>query len=488
MDEHITISEPAANKPILAKLEQDWQVRGFSLLFACASLLIVWQRWAFATASPWLIALDIALSLTAFVALVRPRWSGPWLVLGGLHLVFVIWQAPLVRSHEMLCGFFGVSICISYITHTVATRSWVANPVQVYRSFVPTLRLIFLFSLGAMGLARWNWAFLDLSASPIVSALTQLRNSPVPDWVSFFTMSLLLVVDLMLAVSLLVPSLRRFAVGVGSVYVCWQAWIGVGETVLLVPVFLLGFFLFTSTEFVSRLVGCLHRYVPAPAVRRSGLPIYVLVTVMVGIAIRFQQLEVEQTLPVGAESFVNAACVALTAAWIILLLTNLVDARPRLTWVSLLPKNVAHYGVLTLFIVTLSSPYLGLGDVARLTDATGFVAIGQRNNHLLVPQSPLMNLGMDRVEILASSDPYLASLASSQLQPTWFEMVDYLQLRPETSIDFMHDGQRYQVQRAGDYDVFSTPSALWTRKLARFTPLSSGEITKMANDRRLARP
>jgi len=485
MDEPITTSPSRAAD---SRIELELQFQTFAILWSLASLFVVWQRLDFAFTDPIRMLIHGCIVIAAIGTLVISRSAIPVGILGGLHFAHAVFEMPKVTSAELLLGFFGLAILISYGSHLIVNRTYNPTGIRLYRSFVPPMRIMVILSLFAIGVSRLNWGFLDLASSPATETLTQIRGGAVSDWVVYFTISLLVVVDGFIAIALLVPSLRRFAVGFGSCYFCWQAWMGFGEAQYLLPVLLVGLCLFTSTESSTRFYGSLQRWLPIPALRASGLVTLVIGIAIIAVGLWSQNRQATESFWLTRDRFIGISFACLVAFWLTLLLTNLIDYRPKLTWVSMAPRNVAHYALLVGFILYLASPYLGLGDVGRLTPYSGLASAGLANNHLFIPQASLTKYDHDFVEILDSSDPYLAQLGQNGMKITWFDLVNYLNSRPNASLDFVRGGQRFRPEKVGDIDVFCEQNAWWARKLLQFQPIHISTFDRLSREKLVAQP
>ena len=251
----------------------------------------------------------------------------------------------------------------------------------------------------------------------------------------------------------------------------------------MLPALLVGMYLFIAAESTTRFLATIQRWVPLPAFRSHGLGVLVIVVTLIATAIWAQQRTVVEPMWLTYDRFLGVFFIVLVCCWLGLLMTNLVDYRPRLTWISLAPRNVVHYGILFLFFVFVASPYLGLGSFGRMTGESGLVSFGERNNHLLFPQASLTEFDDELIMIEASNDPYLAALAERDLQITWFDLVNHLYPRPETSITFLRGSERYQVDRTGDIDVFSVPNAWVARKFLRYQPVPTDTLGQLLSSR-----
>ena len=486
MDEPITTSPTRAAD---SKLELELQFRTFAILWALASLFVVWQRLDFAFSDPIRMSINGGLAIAAMGTLIFSRSAIPITILGALHFGHAAFEMPQVHSADLLMAFFGLSVLISYSSHVLVNRTYDASGIRLHRSFVPPMRIMVVLSLLAIGVSRLNWGFIDATTGPVASTLATIRGEAVSEWIVYFTISLLVIVDGFIAIALMVPSLRRFAVGFGSCYFCWQAWMGFGEAQYLLPVMLVGLCLFTSTESATRFYNSLQRWIPIPALRASGLTTFVIAVGLVAIGLwSHSRQATEEPIWLTRDRFIGISFTFLVGFWLVLLLSNLVDFRPKLTWVSMAPRNVAHYALLLGFVVFLTSPYVGLGNVGRLTWNSGFAAAGPANNHIFIPQASLTNLDHEFVDIIDSSDPYLAQLGQNGLKISWFDLVNYLNSRPDTSLDFVRGGQRYRPENVGEIDVFSEQNNWWARKFVQFQPIHIPTFDGLSRDKMVAQP
>ena len=500
-----------------SKIELERQYVLFAALWAIASLLTVWFRFeanAFSTDSLWFVALQTSAVVAAIAVLIRPTWTLSMFALSVVHIAFVCWAMPFTSSADLLWLFFGSCVAVSFLTGWAISRSYEIGAIGLYRSVAPCLRVMTLIAIVAAALARVNTAFVNMEASPITPFVAQffpsswLGSQPM-SWAIYVVMSALVIVDILLAVALVLPSLRRFAVGFGSFYFALQAWLGFGEARWLLPLFVIGLSLFVSPTLIGRIVAQVRRLVPwSPRAVLSVVGTCGLLAVAIFLSSQNQVgqdvagqgetliqdaanvgqdvatavSETRQSLHWGNLALAVQWCYAvLIAMWVGILLSSLIDQRPRLTWVSMMLRNPLHFVVLLVMLIAVSSPYLGLGNVGRFTDNSGLVTSGA-TNHMLVPHHDLVHLETDLIEITYSSDAYLQQLADQQLSMTWFDFVNYVVDRPDTSVNFSRGDDQFDVDRTGDIEELSSGNSWLYRKLCTFAPISRvvGPIRTMA--------
>lgn len=489
MDEHITLPPPNASaQPRVAdsKLELERQFTTFAKLWALATLLITWNRLDLALADPISGVIHAGLALAAIALIIRPTATILLFLTATLHAVHGLYEMPNLATTDTVWMFFGAAVSGSFLTGWTVRRSYNVSTVGLYRSFAPCIRIMFVIAIFMMAIARANYAFFGLSTSPVVATLTQLRGGELPpDWIAYLTISMLLIVDAFLAVALVLPSLRRFAVGFGSCYFAWQALIHFGESRMMLPLMLVGFYLFTSSEVINRLHRSVNMRIPYPSVQSAGLTVATVLAVITIVAVRFKESQ-NADLSFTSHQLVSWITALIVTIWLLSLLSSLVDLRPKLTWVSLLVRNPIHIALLVLFILSAAAPYLGFGSRGRFVDDSGLHVAGGNNNHLLVPQKDLIGLQSDLVEIIESNDPFLEQLATEGRLITWFDLINYVQPRPETSLSFIRNGQQYIVEEAGQINELSVPNKWLHRKLLAYGLVDRKDFLSLAARKQLA--
>lgn len=448
------------------KIELERQFTAFALLWSLASILTAWARFELAVSDPIIGATHILMGLLAFAVLIRSRAVAPVVGLAFMHMLHGVLQMPHVTATDVLWMFLGAAICVSFLTGWIARRSYSVGRVGLYRSFAPCLRIIFVLSLIAIPVARLNWTFLQLEVSPVVESLAAFRGDGTqpPLWISYFTISMLIVIDVFVAIALLLPRLRRFAVGFGACYFAWQAAMGLGEARFLLPVIIVGLYLFTSSELIGRVHATLVRIVPFASLRASGLTVFVGAMAILIVAL----LVAGEAYRANAYVIAEGCYIVLVVGWLGLILSSLVELRPKLTWVSLMMRNPLHYLLIAAFIVAVTSPYLGFGSKGKFVGGSGLSTAGGVSNHLVIPQGNIVNHEKDVVKIVESNDPWLQKIADEALLITWFELVNHVGSRPETSLAFMRANELYEVSRTGDVPELSQENSWILRKLLTY--------------------
>lgn len=490
MDEHITLPPPtdsAQPRVTDPKLELERQFTTFATLWSLATLLITWNRLELALTDSVSGVIHAGLSLAAIALIIRPKATIPLFLTAVLHAAHGLYEMPNLSTTDTAWMFFGAAIFGSFLTGWAVRRSYSVSTVGLYRSFAPCIRIMFVVAIFMMAFARANYGFLDLSTSPVVATLLRLRDGNLPPaWISYLTISMFLIVDAFLAVALMLPSLRRFAVGFGGCYFAWQALLDFGEARMMLPLILVGLYLFTSSEVIVRLHRIVNMRIQYPSVQEAGITVATILAVITIVGIRFKESDPNANLPFTSQQLVHWLTALGVTLWLLSLLSSLIDLRPKLTWVSMLVRNPIHIALLVLLISCAAAPYLGLGSRGRFVNDSGLHIAGGNNNHLLVPQRDLIGLQSDLVEIIESNDPFLQQLAAEGQLITWFDLINYVEPRPKTSMSFIRDGQRYDVEMTGQINELSVPNKWLHRKLLAYGLVNRKEFVSLAARKQIA--
>ena len=469
-------SDVSTSRVVDSKVELERQYSVFALLLAMGSILTGWHRLEYANGDSVLLTICLLTVVFGLIVLIKRRWTLALFFLGAIHLSYGLISLPRVAAADLFWMFFGATICVSHATGWIANRSHQVSGVRLYRSVAPCLRMITILAILSMSVARLNWNFVDIEASSVSYDLAILfGGQSAPHWLVYTVMSLLVVVDLFLSFALMVPGLRRFAVGFGSCYFSWQATMGIGESVTMLPVIILGFYLFMSSELVARICARVQRLIPLPAIRLQGLSIATLAVAVVAIALWWQNKEMSTgQIHWSSRNLVNWYFVTMISVWVVVLLTSMIDQRSRLTWVSMMLRNPLHYVILAILSLVIAAPYIGFGGIGRF-EGSGLSTVGGRSNHLLIPQTQIADYETDLIEIINSTDPYLQNIADEGMLVTWFEFVNYVAVRPETRVRFSRGGDRFQVKRTGDIQELSQSNHWLLRKTLTFDLVKSDD-------------
>jgi hypothetical protein len=117
-----------------------------------------------------------------------------------------------------------------------------------------------------------------------------------------------------------------------------------------------------------------------------------------------------------------------------------------------------------------AAPYLGLKTESSLAMYSNLRTEGDATNHLLIRRTlRWWDYQQKLVRIVRSSHPGLQRIAADNLHMTWFEFRDFMYRNQDISVVYVNpDGQRIEVQRAGDLPDFRRPTPAFQRRLLFF--------------------
>lgn len=434
------------------------------------------------------IAVQVCLAACSLLMLFRPAWTTTLFASSLIHVGYVIWTMPDINSTTLLWLLFSLPVITSFATGWTTRRSFDIGPVGMYRSVAPCIRIVAIFAIGATAVARINSVFLDPHQTPLRPLIEQI---PYADSISpaayYVAMSALIAIDFAIVVALTTSSLRRFAIGLGSVYFTGLALLGLGDARWQLPLLLMAFSLFASPNLTVQIATSLNQL--TRFLQRRWIPIVIaLGSIVGGIAASIRHLPEASKLPTIASVWVQdhpslaatGLLMAVVSFWIALLLPSLIEGQPRRTKLKLLPRTPLNYVAVALTLLMVSSPYLGLGNRGRFVDRTGLTQAGYAS-HLLIPSVDLLELEGDRIEIRQSNNDYLQGLADSRKQMARLDFLRFFRSHPETTASILEDGELIEVS-AGNVAELSTANHRICSKFITFSPTGREVVSTAGNN------
>ncbi len=425
------------------------------------------------------------LLLCSLVMLVRPAWTTTLLASSTIHVGYVVWSMPEIHTSDVLWLLFSLPVAMSFGVGLLTRRSFETSPVGMYRNIAPCLRVVMILAVSATAIARINSVFLDPHSTPLRSLVERLPYiDSLNPWASYLAMSALIAIDMAIVVTLATSSLRRFAIGFGSAYFTFLATVGFAGARMQLPLLLLGLFLFGSSNLTNQVANAIS--VSLGCVRRRWLPLVLTITSVSAAILFVRTPEVSQLwtkftmwLRHHPSQTAMAILLALAFLWIALLLYSLIEGQPRRTKLKLLPRTPLHYVVITLTLLMVGSPYLGLGTNGRFAEESGLTHAGY-SRHLLIPTFDLFELEGDRIEILNSNAGYLQQLADDEKLITRLDFLRFVSSNPDTTATIVHDGELLEVS-SDDIAELSNANQRICSKFISFSP-TGREVVSIAGN------
>lgn len=415
--------------------------------------------------------IDMALTVAAVVAMLRPDSLRALCLLGLLHLGAMVYWLPQVANH----WFFGALVS-SGLVMACAMGWWRGrgdghslDGPQFLEAFAPAGRVSVLLVYGLSGFHKLNADFFapGVSCASVLTrkaALLFSLQDVVPD-LGAVVIWLTIVVELGLPFLLLVPRLRLpgIAVAIGFHLVMSAAGYSrfSATCVALLTLFL------PDTVFQRGLAwGTTGRWRVSLGMVRAGLVGGLLVMAVAGGPwTRWGFLLVQVGL-----SFVVLAAVVRT--WRAALeLPALLPPPPgrAMAWPALL--------VPVLLVLAASQPYLGLATDRAIGMYSNSRTEGGSSNHFLVPARwQVFPFQRDMVQVISTSSPWLQDLADQGL------MVPFQELRARVTEELLWRGTDFSLRyrRAGvEHDApsaradagLAVPVPVLQRMFLRFRPV-----------------
>ena len=373
------------------------------------------------------------LMAAACAVLVAPSRSYLVAFLAIVDVLSVLAAGMYVDNHAIIMMFGNLVILVNLIQR------------RRLESALATIRWTTLIAYGAAAFAKLNAAFFD----PVTSCTTDFigrYTRLAADWFNVdiiaplgflaampytIAMAELAVVPLLavrrtrhLAVLLIIPLHLSMSVnpyGTGSTF-----------TILVLTVA----FLFMSRDaqrsvaaITSSLAGVL---VASPA--RQGLTFVILWATLVWVRSWGRSVPwLTPTTAVPNHTLITAATLLVIGVLVVAI------ARSRSMSGSTLPWQppTAHTPLIMLVVFHAMNPYLGLSTVPVFTMYSNLRTEADLHNHLIVPPAPWPTTQASLIQVISTTNPELAVLASSEERLTLHETRRRVDRWPEASLEFL---------------------------------------------------
>ena len=424
-------------------------------------------RFGFVSSGVALSVVQVAVGAAAVTVCLGPRRQAPLLALCALLPLSAWLEAPTVGNHWVLAAF----LALAYLCAWAVTRvSGAAEGPQTFAAFHSSGRLVLLIAYAFAAFAKLNTDFFDPLHSCAVFYQDQLVGSWGLDGLSVGGRSSAGVAVAVLAagIELSVPVLlafrrtRRAGVLLGLSF-HWLLALDLDQHFWdFSSVLFVGFLLFLDDGQVGALAAGARRlwHQVRPAVRVAATACAVLAAaVATGAAALPDAVRLhELATSTGHLAWLLIGTGLLVGVWAATAASapdpvRLSVPRPAL-W--LVPVLVALNGL---------TPYLELKTGFGWQMYSNLRTVDGETNHLVVPSTiDLTGLQADRVEILASSDPWLEALVGHEYEVVFSELQEYARENPGTTLAYRRDGVGHGPVRAGaDPDLAGGSGPLSTR-------------------------
>ena len=426
----------------------------FALVLGVASLfhLAGNPRFGFVSSGVALAAVQLAVGAAALLVCLRPRRQAPLLALCALIPLSAWLEAPTVGNHWVLAA----SLALAYLVAWGATRRrGEATGPTMFASFLPSGRLVLLVAYAFAAFAKLNTDFFDPLHSCAVFYQDQLVGSWGLDGLSVGGRHAAGVAVAVLAAvtELSVPALlafrrtRRAGVLLGLSF-HWLLALDLDQHFWdFSSVLFVGFLLFLDDSQVVALEEGSRRLwhqVRAPVRLATAACAVLAGSVATGAAALPDAVRLhELAISTGHLAWLLGGTGLLAGVWV-------ATARSTPDPLPLAAPSGALWLVPALVALNGLTPYLELKTGFGWQMYSNLRTVDGETNHLVVPSTiDLTGLQADRVEILASSDPYLEALVGSEQEVVFSELREYAQENPATTVTYRRGGAVHGPVRAG---------------------------------------
>jgi len=402
---------------------------------------------------------------SAVLLLHRPSSPARLAALAAAHAVHLWTVMPFTDNHGYLMGLVNLGLLTAALTWLAGGR----RRGEAFRLPDRYVLAILLVCYGAAAVAKLNSGFFEPGSSCAVGMFhDSLRISGMAghDLFEPFEPALPYVVvctELLIPTLLLIPATRRSGI---VVVVLFHLSLSLSPTATAIDftivLFALVFLALPAAGATRAREWMLHAcavLAPLPARARSAAFLLVAAGIALLLAVGIGGWP-------GNRNWIWLAGTALVVGTGLLRLAIFgpADARerraaepaPRWPRLSALPY-LAFFG---LALANVSAPYLGSKNVGSFTMYSNLRTDRNDCNHFLIPRLPLEMGQDDLVEIIASSDAYLARFAGRDERVTWHELRRHLSADPDAAIVYRRKGQFHSLDHARDDPELVRPHPL----------------------------
>ena len=384
----------------------------------------------------WLI-----LAAAVFV-LARPTESWRIGVLAVAQLLYLAQKMPMTDNHGYIMGFANLGL----VTELIMGRK------KGFRLPLTYLLVTLLISYSAAAVAKLNAGFFHIGVSCSIEmfydAVAAFGLEPgslrsIEPAMPF----LIAAIELTVPLSLIIPGARRFGV-ILVVLFHWALSLSPTATALDFTLVVYSLVFLVLPREAGTIVR--ERAQPVTTVFQSGtntrytafalLVVFLVVSLITGWG-----------FPNRNRNWIWLALMALTFGSSLIALAF----RLRPSESSLLSTKgygvpqLAPFALLVLLqVLNVSAPYLGIKNTGSYVMYSNLQTEGGKSNHFLIPRLPMETIMDDQVEIVATSNRKLNSVAQRGHLVSWHEVRRALSRDPEARVSYRRDGALHVHERA----------------------------------------
>ena len=452
----------------------DLQFKVFSKLWAIATLFHL------AHSSIFDVQLNLALlTLSAFYLIFRPSLYA-FLFLVVFQTFDAVFRMPITTNHWVFTAFVNLTILQCLLFLMMRNRTFFVGGGDLFKTFAPVVRIEVIILYAFAVFHKLNSDFFNPAASCATDLLKaqHLDALIVPDE-RLFTANAYLTLLVECLIPLLLCFRKTVNVGVllGLVFHCVLSFSSYNAFFDFSSMLFALYFLFLNPvfsvklyEIPARLRRRIQPFLTHFSVRKL---LYVITAVAVFLGVIYLLTKKLNTFhSVHLYFFWTVFSLVCTWSFIRIIFLSRQEARPAQPMFRI--ANGAMIVIPLLVFLNGTSPYLGLKTENSYAMFSNLKTEGGTSNHFLVPADiQLFDYQKDVVEIVSSTDPFLAELAAANKALVLFEFRNYVHERKPEMVEYLLNGDR-QTFTKGDKVATAAlgrnPYVL--AKLMKFRPFS----------------
>jgi len=419
--------------------------------------------------------ITVAMLILALAVLFGFYRTTAFLMLAGVHLLYVYDRLPRVPNHSILAAAIDITILAAAAWLALTSRRLTIDTAALYRLFAPVVRIELLVLYFFVVFHKLNGGFFDpqysCGATMYLRLAAEYPFLPASNWIRWCTIAMTILVEAAIPVLLVVRRFRLAGVLLAFAFHFALA-MDPGDVVFNFSAILLAlFFLFLPEDFAAAVGATLAplrraRAATHPAVKAA---ILILVAPLMAALIFRDAIATGMTFEASRKVWVLYAGVVFTIFVITI-------RRNRFEWQS--PRTLLTVPTPGLLIVPVllfangMMPYLGLKTETSFAMYSNLHTEGGRTNHWLMPASlQLWDYQRDLVRVRRTSVTRIQRLANRGYVWPYYEFKWLMQAHPNASVTYERNGVVKRVRKVSEEPELA-PGNRVARKFLEFRPVS----------------
>lgn len=430
----------------------------------------------------------VALSMGAIFLLAKPSSVFRMLLLIALQLFDVIKSMPGVSNHWIFTCFVNLTIVAALIYLVAKKRSFQINKGEWYEIFAPVVRILVIILYFFVVFHKLNAGFFSVEASCATDLyISQNAYGVLPETPLFLSLSawFTIFMEALIPIMLCFRVTRNWGILIGLIFhniIAFNPYNGFYDFSSMIY----AVYFFFADDYFTKLVSSVYTKIVDFKIRLRAefsqqFSFKRLIVLMIifgcGMVVLF-------VLTKRFEDFFRYIFWGIySLAFISLMIFAILKKKQTTATKEGSPAfALPHLAFILIPIIVFlngSSPYLGLKTENSFAMFSNLRTEGGETNHYIIPaSSQIFSFQDELVEVIASSDHQLQSIADSHKLLVFYEFKHLVsQIRPE-KVEYIRNG------KAETFDLYTAMSSkhellnqnpFFIRKLFRFRSISKGD-------------